>query len=111
MAIYIQKIEEGKYSSQLLPGGHRLGRKVDYLLTLQGRLNHQGLLSAVGDTKIISNERRPSVCYFKRLDNIPCTVLLSIGVGHQEMFKQCPLHATDDSINFVTWALPSCIYS
>jgi len=74
---------------------------------MQGKLNAHGFLSAVGVTPVVndSGETRPrtSKYYIKRLDSVPCTVLMSIGIGYQDIFSQ---HANDTSTYFMTWALP-----
>jgi len=95
-------IMEGTYKSEMLPGGHH--SKVDFLIALHGKLNANGFLSGCGVTSSVNEDKqtRPSSVYYKRLDSVPCTVLMSIGVGYQELFKQL----INDTY-FVTWAVPS----
>ena len=100
LTIDTRQIEEGKYSFQLLPGGHCVGNKVDYLLAQQGVLNPQGFLSMAGDRA----SYKQSVSHFTSLDYVPCTVLISIGIGYQGTFIQCA--EANDSTYFVTWAFP-----
>lgn len=101
------QIEKGKYTDELLTGGHH-SREVNFLVAVQGKLNAHGLLSAVGVTPIVNDDRetRPrSIYHVKRLDTVPCTVLISVGMGYLEIFAQ----NTNDSTYFITWALPCYI--
>ena len=96
-------IIQGVYTSEVLPGGHH--SKVDFLVALHGKLNAHGFLSGCGITSSVNEDKqtRPASIYYKRqLDSVPCTVLMSIGVGYQELFKQL----INDTY-FVTWAVPS----
>ena len=89
--------------SEVLAGGHH--SKVDFLVALHGKLNSHGFLSGCGITSSVIEDKqtRPASIYYKRqLDSVPCTVLMSIGVGYQELFRQL----INDTY-FVTWAVPS----
>ena len=103
LTIDAHQIEEGKYLFQLLPGGHCVGNKVDYLQVQQGILNPQGFLSMAGDRAVIASYKQ-SVSHFKSLDCVPCTVLINIGIGYQETFIQSA--EANDNTYFVTWAFP-----
>lgn len=103
MAIYTQQIKEGAYSFQLLPSGHGVGNKVQHLLTLQGTLNPEGFLSALGDSVVVNSVRQT---HLRGSDSVPSTVLVSIGIGYQETFTQHTCTQANDNIYFVTWALP-----
>ena len=98
--ITIENVTEGQYSLAKLPGAHC--SKVDFLVVLRGKMNAQGFLSSCGvvtkDKQIIPN----SVYYSRQLDSVPCTVLMSIGVGYQELFTSY----SSDSSCFIKWALP-----
>ena len=96
-------IIQGVYTSEVLPGGHH--SKVDFLVVLHGKLNAHGFLSGCGVTSSINEDKRPrsaSICNNRQLNSVPCTILMSIGVGYQELFKQL----INDTY-FVTWAVPS----
>ena len=98
------QITEGKYADKLLSGGHHT-REVDYLIAVQGRLNAHGFLSAVGVSAVVGDDEqtRPrSTYHVKRLDSVPCTLLMSIGIGYHEVFGR----NTSDSTYFVTWTFP-----
>ena len=93
------------YKSEVLPGGHH--SKVDFLVVLHGIMNAQGFLSGCGVTStsnvIQEDPTRPNSMYYVRgLTSVPCTVLISIGVGYQELFRQLA-----SEMYFVTWAVPS----
>ena len=92
-------IMEGQYNFDILPGAHLC--KVDFLITLQGKINAQGFISSGG---FITKERTRSnsMYYARQLDSVPCTVLMSIGVGYQELFTS----RYTDSTCFIKWALP-----
>jgi len=98
-------IIQGIYTSEVLPGGHH--SKVDFLVALHGIMNAQGFLSGCGVTSTSSASQeeqvRPNSAYYVRgLTSVPCTVLMSIGVGYQELFKQLA-----NDMYFVTWVVPS----
>lgn len=98
------QITEGKYSDKLSTGG-RHSKEVDCLIAVQGRLNAHGLLSAVGVSAVVSDDEQTRPCskyYVKRLDSVPCTVLMSIGIGYHEAFGR----NTSDSTYFITWTFP-----
>ena len=104
LAVDTQQIKEEEYSFQLLPGGHGVGKKVEYLLALQGTLNPEGFLSALGDSVVVNNNRQT---HLRGLDSVLSTVLVSIGIGYQETFiTQHTCTQANDSVYFVTWALP-----
>ena len=95
-----QILKEG-YSIEVLPGGHLGGQKVEHLIVLQGKVNTEGFLSAVGVTAIDEQKiRRHSDMYY--VNSIPCKVLISIGIGFQDSFTQY----SSNSTYFITWALP-----
>jgi len=102
--VHTHSISDGTYTSERLPGGHH--SKVDFLVALNGMMNTQGFLSRCGVISAVSEDEpqvRPnSINYERRLTSVPCTVLVSMGVGYQELFKQ---RANDTY--FVTWAVPS----
>ena len=108
LAIDTRQIKEGEYSFQLLPSGQHVGNRVEHLLALDGTLNPEGFLSALGDSVVVTKDRRLSVNHLKGIDSIPSTVLVSIGIGYQETFTQhtCTQANTHNSTYFVTWALP-----
>ena len=108
LAIDTRQIKEGEYSFQLLPSGHRVGNRVEHLLALDGTLNPEGFLSVLGDSVVVTKDRRLSVNHLKGIDSIPSTVLVSIGIGYQETFTQhtCTQANTHNGTYFVTWALP-----
>ena len=90
-----RQIVEGKYSDEIIAGGHH-ARKVDFLVAVRGRVNAYGLLSSVGVSAVTNDDgqtRLRSQYYVQRLDSVPCTVLMSIGTGYCEIFTQ----HTDDS--------------
>ena len=89
------QILEGNYSIEMLPGGHFPGRKVDVLMILKGRLNAEGFLSAVGVTAVDEQT-------IQSINSVPCTVLISTGIGLQDSFTQY----TNNCTCFVSWALP-----
>ena len=95
------QISEGKYSIELLPGGHfpRDKDKVDFLIGLRGKLNAAGFLSAIGATSIVEQERLSNMYY---VNSVPCTVLMSIGKGFQGSFTQC----SNESTCLICWAFP-----
>ena len=93
------QVLKGEYSTEVLPGGHLSGQKVDHLIVLQGKVNTEGFLSAVGVTGI-DEQRRQSDMYYA--NSIPCKVLISIGMGFQDSFTQY----SSNSVYFISWALP-----
>ena len=93
-----QILKEG-YSIELLPGGHLSGQKVEHLIVLQGKVNTEGFLSAVGVTAIDEQTRQSDMYY---VNSVPCKVLISIGIGFQDSFTQY----SSNSTYFITWALP-----
>ena len=92
-------ILKGEYSIEVLPGGHLTGYKVDHLIVLDGKVNTEGFLSAVGVTSIDEQTRQSDVYY---VNSIPCKVLISIGIGFQDSFTQY----SSNSTYFISWALP-----
>ena len=99
--ITIKNIREGQYSLVKLPGAHC--SKVDFLVALQGKINTQGFLSSCGVITKEEQTRSNSMYYARQLDSVPCTVLMSIGVGYQEFFTS---HLSGSRC-FIKWALPS----
>ena len=93
------QVSKGEYSKEVLPGGHLNGQKVDHLIVLQGKVNTEGFLSAVGVTAI-DEQRRQSDMYYA--NSVPCKVLISIGIGFQDSFTQY----SSNSTYFISWALP-----
>jgi len=93
-------IMEGQYNFEILPGAHLC--KVDFLITLQGKINAQGFLSSCGVITKEEQTRPNSMYYARQLDSVPCSVLMSIGVGYQEVFTSY----YTDSTCFIKWALP-----
>ena len=99
-----RQVVKGEYSHEMLAGGCH-GKEVNFLAAVQGRLNAFGLVSTVGVSAVTDDDgqtRPRSMYYVQRLDSVPCTVLISIGMGYREVFMQ---HA-NESTYFVTWALP-----
>ena len=91
---------EGKYSFETLCGSHNF--KVDFLVSLHGTVNAHGFLSE-SHIKIDSKETKQSSLYFKReFQSVPCTLLMSVGVGYQELFTS---NINKDTC-FITWAIP-----
>jgi len=93
------------YTSYVLPGGHH--SKVDFLVALHGTMDAQGFLSGCGvtSTSSVSQEEQTkpnSIYYVRGLSSVPCTILMSIGVGYQELFRQLA-----NDTYFVTWVVPS----
>jgi len=96
-----EHITEGKYDVEILAGAHQ--HQVDFLLVLQGTINAQGFLSSCGVLTSKDEQTRPNSMYYARqLDSVPCAVLMSVGVGYQELFTS---HTSDGSC-FIKWALP-----
>ena len=93
------QVSKGEYSKEVLPGGHLNGQKVDHLIVLQGKVNTEGFLSAVGVTAI-DEQRRQNDMYYA--NSVPCKVLISIGIGFQDNFTQY----SSNSTYFISWALP-----
>ena len=93
------QVSKGEYSKEVLPGGHLNGQKVDHLIVLQGKVNTEGFLSAVGVTAI-DEQRRQNDMYYA--NSVPCKVLISIGIGFQDSFTQY----SSNSTYFISWALP-----
>ena len=99
--ITIEDIREGQYNLVKLPGSH--SSKVDFLVALHGSMNAQGFLSSCGVLTSKDEQTRPNSMYYARqLDSVPCAVLMSVGVGYQELFTS---HTSDGSC-FISWALP-----
>ena len=95
-----ENTREGQYSLVKLPGAHC--SKVDFLVALQGKINTQGFLSSCGVITKEEQTRPNSMYYARQLDSVPCSVLMSIGVGYQEVFTSY----YTDSTCFIKWALP-----
>ena len=93
------QILKGEYSVEVLPGGHLTGCKVDHLIVLDGKINTEGFLSAVGVTSIDEQTSQSDMYY---VSSIPCKVLISIGIGFQDSFTQY----SSNSTYFISWALP-----
>ena len=103
--VHTHSIKDGTYTSAVLPGGHH--SKVDFLVALHGKLNANGFLSGCGVSSLMNTDDQTgsSSMYYKRqLDSVSCTVLMSAGVGYQELFKQL----TNDTY-LVTWTVPSIL--
>ena len=84
----------------MLPGGHSPGCKVDILMVLKGKLNAEGFLSAVGVTaSAVDDQTRQRNMYY--VNSVPCTVLISTGIGSQDSFTEC----TNNCTCFISWAL------
>ena len=83
-------------STEVLPGGHFPGHKVDLLVVLKGKLNGEGFLSAVGRTSVDEPSGRSYI------NSAPCTVLISTGIGFCDSFTQ----HTNESTCFISWAFP-----
>ena len=98
--INVHHIMEGKYSSETLHGSHNF--KVDFLVSLHGTVNAHGFLSETDVNKDSGESKRSSLYYVRGLESVPCTVLMSIGVGYQELFTS---NINKDTC-FITWAIP-----
>ena len=98
--VHTHSITDGTYTSEVLPGGHH--SKVDFLVALHGKLNANGFLSGCGVSSLVNTDNQTCMYYKRQLDSVPCTVLMSAGVGYQELFKQL----INDTY-LVTWAVPS----
>jgi len=94
-------IMEGQYDFETLPGTHH--GKVESFVVLQGKINPQGFLSSCGVITKEEQTRPDSMYYARQLDSVPCTVLMSIGVGYQELFTS-NMH---EKTCFIMWAIPS----
>jgi len=95
---------EGKYSSEILHGSHNT--KAKFLVALHGKLNAHGFLSGYDASSTVSkNEltKQDSLYFMRGLTSIPCLLLMSVGVGYQELFTS---NVNNDSC-FMTWALPN----
>jgi len=93
------EISEGKYSSETLCGNHNF--KVDFLISLRGAVNAHGFLCG-SDASKQEETRRNNSYYVRGLECVPCIVLMSVGVGYQELFTS---NINKDTC-FITWAMP-----
>jgi len=93
-------IMEGKYSFQTLHGSHNF--KVDFLVSLHGTVNVHGFLSDSAIKKDSEETKRSSLYYVRGFESVPCTLLMSVGVGYQELFT-ANIHK---DTCFITWAIP-----
>ena len=97
--IYMHRITEEIYWCEKLCGKHN--SKVDFLFSLNGAAISHGFLSG-SDVSKDEKTKRNSLYYMKGLENVPCTLLISAGVGYQELFTS----NTNEDTCFITWALP-----
>ena len=96
-------IKEGKFSSEMLHGSH--SSKADFLFALHGKLNAHGFLSGYDTSNGVSKteQKRNSIYFMRGLESVPCILLMSVGIGYQELFTS---NINKDTC-FMIWALPS----